>query len=102
RGRTLRGRASQHAERAGGAAHAQGPHDRRVNLESDRLDSYHDGQLELVAAVAAQAAVAIERARLTRELLERRRLEKELAIAREIQASFLPTSAPRVPGFDIA
>ena len=72
------------------------------NLESDRLDSYHDGQLELVAAFAAQAAVAIERARLTRELLERRRLEKELAIAREIQESFLPKRAPELPGFDLA
>ncbi|MEK7331237.1 MAG: PP2C family protein-serine/threonine phosphatase, partial [Candidatus Eisenbacteria bacterium] len=38
----------------------------------------------------------------TRELLERRRLEKELAIAREIQASFLPEVAPVVPGFDLA
>src|SRR5262249_35841874 len=43
-----------------------------------------------------------ERARLTRELLERRRLEKELAIARDIQASFLPDAAPAVEGFDIA
>jgi sigma-B regulation protein RsbU (phosphoserine phosphatase) len=72
------------------------------NLESDRLDSYHEGQLELVSAFAAQAAVAIERARLTRELLERRRLEKELAIAREIQESFLPKKAPELPGFDLA
>jgi len=72
------------------------------NLESDRPDSYHEGQLELVSAFAAQAAVAVERARLTRELLERRRLEKELAIAREIQESFLPKKAPQIPGFDLA
>lgn len=72
------------------------------NLESDRLDSYHEGQLELVGAFASQAAVAIERARLTRDLLERRRLEKELAIAREIQESFLPKQAPHIPGFDLA
>ncbi len=71
------------------------------NLENDRVDAYHEGHLELVTALAAQAAVALERARLTRELLERRRLEKELAIAREIQASFLPEAPPRVPGFDI-
>ena len=72
------------------------------NLENDRLDAYHEGHLELVTALAAQAAVTVERARLTRELLDRRRLEKELAIAREIQASFLPGSSPVVPGFDIA
>ena len=72
------------------------------NLENDRGDAYHEGHLELVTALAAQAAVAVERARLTRELLDRRRLEKELAIAREIQASFLPETSPVVPGFDIA
>ena len=56
----------------------------------------------MLSAFAAQAAVAVERARLTRELLERRRLEKELAIAREIQASFLPERPPEIPGFDLA
>jgi serine phosphatase RsbU (regulator of sigma subunit) len=72
------------------------------NLECDQEDAYHQGHLELLALFAAQAAVALERVRLTRELLERRRLEKELAIAREIQASFLPKRAPDVPGFELA
>ena len=72
------------------------------NIESDDNDAYHDGHLELVSAFAAQAAVAIERARLTRELLDQRRLEKEVAIAREIQLSFLPKRAPVVSGFDVA
>ena len=72
------------------------------NLESDAADTYHEGHLELVLAFAAQAAIAVERARLTRELLERRHLEKELAIARDIQLSFLPKSSPRIPGFDLA
>jgi sigma-B regulation protein RsbU (phosphoserine phosphatase) len=72
------------------------------NLESDREDAYHEGHLELLDGFAAQAAVAIERARLTQEQLERRRIEKELAIAREIQASFLPKAAPAIPGFEVA
>src|SRR6266516_5105515 len=72
------------------------------NLESDQDDAYHDGHLALLSVFASQAAVAIERARLTRELLERRRLEKELAIAREIQLSFLPKRPPQIPGFDVA
>lgn len=72
------------------------------NLESDAVDTYHTGHLELVSAFAAQAAIAIERARLTRELLERRHLEKELAIARDIQLSFLPKNSPKIPGFDLA
>jgi sigma-B regulation protein RsbU (phosphoserine phosphatase) len=72
------------------------------NLESDHDDAYHDGHLELLSAFAAQAAVAVERARTTRELLERRRFEKELAIAREIQLSFLPKHAPTIANFDLA
>ncbi len=72
------------------------------NLESDLDDAYHEGHLEIVLAFAAQAAVAVQRARLTRDLFERRHLEKELAIARDIQLSFLPKRAPDVPHFDIA
>jgi sigma-B regulation protein RsbU (phosphoserine phosphatase) len=72
------------------------------NLESHLADAYHEGHLELLRAFASQAAVAVERARLMRELLDRRRLEKELTIARDIQVSFLPKRAPEVPGFDMA
>ncbi|MEY4069873.1 MAG: hypothetical protein RL721_487 [Candidatus Eisenbacteria bacterium] len=72
------------------------------NLESDHEDLYHEGHLELLSAFAAQAAVAVERARTARDRVERRRLEKELAIARDIQRSFLPAVAPSVPGFDLA
>ena len=72
------------------------------NLESDLEDAYHEGHLELLAAFATQAAVAIERVRITKERVEQRRLEKELAIAREIQESFLPKRAPEIPGFELA
>jgi phosphoserine phosphatase RsbU/P len=72
------------------------------NLESDIEDFFHENHLELLTAFASHAAVALERARLTRELLERRRLEKELAIARDIQLSFLPKRAPEIPGFELA
>jgi sigma-B regulation protein RsbU (phosphoserine phosphatase) len=72
------------------------------NLESNLLDAYHEGHLELLSAFAAQAAGAVHRARIGRDVVERRRLERELAIARDIQRSFLPSSAPEIPGFDIA
>lgn len=72
------------------------------NLESDHDDTYHEGHLDLLSAFTAQAAVAVERARTALERVERRRLEKELAIARDIQQSFLPAKPPNVPGFDLA
>ncbi len=72
------------------------------NIESDLEDAYHEGHLAIVSGFAAQAAVAVQRAQLARERMERRRLEKELAIAREIQLSFLPKKSPEIPGFELA
>jgi serine phosphatase RsbU (regulator of sigma subunit) len=72
------------------------------NLESDREDAYVETHLEVLLAFASQAAAAIERARLLGEALERRHLERELAIAREIQLSFLPKSDPAIAGYQVA
>ncbi len=72
------------------------------NLESDQKNAYDENNRELVEAFASQAAVTIERARLHEEALERRRLEGELSIARQIQTTFLPKGDPQVKGFDIA
>jgi len=52
-------------------------------------------------ALAAQAAVAIQHAYLTDELLAKAILEQEVAVAREIQISTLPQSMPDVPGYDL-
>ncbi|QOJ18282.1 MAG: SpoIIE family protein phosphatase [Phycisphaeraceae bacterium] len=56
----------------------------------------------LAEALAAQAAVAIKRARLVEEALQRRRLERELELAREIQQRTLPRTLPVLPGFELA
>lgn len=72
------------------------------NLESDRVDRYTEVHLELLQAFSAQAAAAIERANLLQASMERRNLERELGIARQIQTSFLPKADPQVPGYEIA
>jgi sigma-B regulation protein RsbU (phosphoserine phosphatase) len=61
----------------------------------------HD-DLDLLEAVANTAAVAIENARLHEREVEQARLERELELAREIQASLIPLDAPHLPGFEIA
>lgn len=43
----------------------------------------------------------IDRERLNQEALARQRLERELDLASEIQASFLPDCCPFVPGLQI-
>jgi phosphoserine phosphatase RsbU/P len=55
--------------------------------------------LELLTAVAASAAIAIDNARLYQVAIEKGRLEQELQLARDLQRSLLPQYAPRLPGW---
>ncbi len=71
------------------------------NLESDVLNAYGDHHVSLLSAFASQAAISIERARLHEKLLSSQKLEQQLDIAREIQLSFLPTTNPNIPGYDV-
>lgn len=52
-------------------------------------------------ALAAQAAVAIQHAYMTDELLANAILRQEVAVAREIQMSTLPQQLPEVAGYDL-
>jgi len=56
----------------------------------------------LLEALAGQCGVAIHRQILMEEFAQRKRLQQELAIAKSIQRSLLPTSAPSIAGYDIA
>ncbi len=55
----------------------------------------------VATALAAQCAVALQRVRLLEDLLVKQKMERELAVAREIQMRVLPQQMPSVPGYDI-
>jgi serine phosphatase RsbU (regulator of sigma subunit) len=57
---------------------------------------------KLVVALASQAAIAIERIRFHQQEIQRQRLEKELAVGRQIQLSLLPADLPALPGWEFA
>lgn len=59
-------------------------------------------QIDLLKAVASQAAAAIENARLVTETLEAEALEKQVKLAAEVQQRMIPQTAPPVPGLDLA
>lgn len=61
-----------------------------------------DGDVRLLQLMANQAALALETARLHLEEIQRQRLEEELAVARQIQLSMLPTTNPQAPGWEFA
>jgi phosphoserine phosphatase RsbU/P len=52
------------------------------------------------AALAAQCAVALQRARVTEALLAAEHLHEEVRVAREIQMSGLPSGMPPLQGYD--
>ena len=56
----------------------------------------------IAAALAAQCAVAIQRTQMLAELVEKEKMERELAVAREIQIKVLPRAVPRLAGYDLA
>jgi sigma-B regulation protein RsbU (phosphoserine phosphatase) len=73
-----------------------------INLESDEIDAFTSEDLDLIRTFGTQAAISIERARLHRELVEKRRLEHELELARSIQRTFLPERVPEISGYDLS
>lgn len=56
---------------------------------------------ELASGLAANAAVAMKRGRLIEDRIERERLEREMDVAKSIQAGTFPTALPRAPGWDV-
>lgn len=67
-----------------------------------RSGNFTESDLQLLNAVARQAGVAIENARLYKVAVEKGRLERELQMAREIQESLLPRRMPEFPGYEVA
>ncbi len=63
---------------------------------------YSPADLELGAGMAAQAAVALDNCWLFRETLEKKQMERELAVAASIQQGLFPATLPDVPGFRLA
>ncbi len=57
--------------------------------------------IETIGIFAAQAAVAIDNARLFEQQVEKERLSRELSIAREVQKKLLPQQIPIVPGLSV-
>ena len=60
-----------------------------------------DDEAQLLGILANLLVQTLERARLHHEAHARQKLEQELELAREIQASFLPNCCPVVPGYQI-
>ena len=57
---------------------------------------------EVFKAIAEQSAFALYNAIVYSEVNEKKRLDRDLEIARDIQRILLPSTSPEVPGFEIS
>ena len=74
-----------------------------LDLEHTKRGFFTDDHQRTIATLAAQIAIAIENARLYEEIArQERRLERDLAMARELQFRLLPPSRPKLANLEIA
>ena len=62
---------------------------------------YSQEDINLLATVAGQAAIAIENSRLHKSEIEQERIKEELDLARKIQQGLFPKVNPKILGLDI-
>jgi phosphoserine phosphatase RsbU/P len=63
--------------------------------------SFEEADLRLLTSLANVAAAKIQSARLMAEVADKKQMDREFALAREIQQRLLPESPPTVPGYEL-
>jgi sigma-B regulation protein RsbU (phosphoserine phosphatase) len=72
------------------------------DLESDELDAYTEDDLQVLIMLATHVAIIIEKVELHEQVVEKKRLQAQLEVARQVQLELLPHSDPQLEGFDIS
>ncbi len=70
--------------------------------ETDNPQRFRRRRVEILSGVAQQLSMAIQNDQLQSERVARERLQTEIALARQIQQSFIPKRLPSIPGLDLA
>jgi sigma-B regulation protein RsbU (phosphoserine phosphatase) len=74
-----------------------------LDLEHTRRGFFTEEHKRTITTLAAQMAIAIENARLYEEIArQERRLERDLALARELQVRLLPQTRPKLGHLEVA
>jgi serine phosphatase RsbU (regulator of sigma subunit) len=73
-----------------------------INLESDELDAFDDDELQILLLLASQVATIVEKVQLHEHLIEKKRLQGQLEVARQVQLELFPDHDPHLSGFDIS
>jgi len=73
-----------------------------IQVLNKKQGSFNEDDEDFAAILATFAAIAVENAKQIHFTIERERLEKEFALARKIQSTFLQGDIPDLPGYDIS
>ena len=71
-----------------------------LQLDTSDRRQFNEDDLDVLTAVASQAAISIQNASMLESLLERERLNRDLKIAEQVQKRFLPQDVPTLPGYE--
>ena len=63
--------------------------------------AFTEDDMDLLTSLASVAALRIHNLSLAEEAAERRRLQEEVALARQIQMSLIPDHLPEIKGYDV-
>lgn len=78
-----------------------GTHGMMVLSSRVHVRRFSEQDMELLTALGSVAALRIRNLSLAEEAARRRELEKEMALAREIQLTLLPENLPEIPGYSV-
>src|SRR5208337_1611344 len=74
-----------------------------LDLEHTRAGFFHEEHERVLTTLAAQVAIAIENARLYQAVRNQElQLERDIAMAREVQLRLLPAAAPEMANAEMA
>ena len=73
-----------------------------LDVWSDCRDKYDEDTVALIAVYGLAVGGAIEGSRLLAEVVVKRQLDKDLALARQVMEELLPHSTPTIAGLDVA
>jgi len=71
-----------------------------IQLDTSDRKQFLQEDLDVLLAVASQAAIAIENASMHEAILDQERLARDLKLAEAVQKRFLPQKVPSIPGFE--
>jgi phosphoserine phosphatase RsbU/P len=72
------------------------------DLESNEVSAYDEDDLSVLTLLASQVAIIIEKVQLHEQLVEKKRIQAQLEVARQVQLELLPDHDPRLKSFDIS